>query len=372
MTDSKSLKKILIVIDSAELGGAERQAIYLYNILKNENYLVNFLILSQKKGIVDNLISNNDVFRLSINKKIFNQFNFKIFQFYELIKNSIKFIRIVRKLKCNLIIPFTYYPNIICNILFKFTSVKSCVWNQRDEGRNFNKNILEKLSLKNASILISNSTEGKLFLEKIIKKSVKIIFNGIQNPKFVKNYINIDNQIFKMVMVANLHQYKDHITLLKTLKILIIKYPNIFFILTLVGRISSYSAIIFNFVKDNNLEDNVVFKGFISDTGVELIKHDLCVFSSVKEGLPNGILECMALGLPVVATKINGSIDALGKDYEYFAKPFDEIDFAKKIEVFINCITLRKSVGNKNKVRVNEFFSLDTFKKNYIEIINSL
>ncbi|MEL7501850.1 MAG: glycosyltransferase family 4 protein, partial [Cyanobacteria bacterium J06554_6] len=45
---------------------------------------------------------------------------------------------------------------------------------------------------------------------------------------------------------------------------------------------------------------------------------DLSVFSSAKEGVPNGILEPMAAGKAIVASKITGNRQALGEQYKYF------------------------------------------------------
>lgn len=54
------------------------------------------------------------------------------------------------------------------------------------------------------------------------------------------------------------------------------------------------------------LEDRVELLGFVSDT-IELYHAmDLFVLSSLREGLPNVVLEAMAMGVPVVATRVAG------------------------------------------------------------------
>ena len=93
--------------------------------------------------------------------------------------------------------------------------------------------------------------------------------------------------------------------------------------------------------------------------------------SSVKEGLPNGILECMAVGLPVVATKINGSIEALGVNSSFLVKPHDANDLALKLLQLINDIELRKHTGLSNRERIKDYFGMDKMINNYISVLKN-
>jgi glycosyltransferase involved in cell wall biosynthesis len=54
------------------------------------------------------------------------------------------------------------------------------------------------------------------------------------------------------------------------------------------------------------LADRVVLLGFLEDAREFYAASDLFVLSSVREGLPNALLEAMAMGLPVVAANVDG------------------------------------------------------------------
>jgi glycosyltransferase involved in cell wall biosynthesis len=59
-------------------------------------------------------------------------------------------------------------------------------------------------------------------------------------------------------------------------------------------------------IRDSGLEDRVQLLGFRNDLRPVYEALDLFVLSSVREGLPNAVLEAMAFGVPVVATRVAG------------------------------------------------------------------
>ena len=65
------------------------------------------------------------------------------------------------------------------------------------------------------------------------------------------------------------------------------------------------------------------FLGQRADIGDLMAAADLLAAPSRFEGLPLVTLEAMALGLPVVATRIASAIEALGEDHPWFAAPGD-------------------------------------------------
>ena len=70
---------------------------------------------------------------------------------------------------------------------------------------------------------------------------------------------------------------------------------------------ADYDAFIHTF----HLENNIRLLGYRDDMDRLLQASDVAVSSSKQEGLPINVVEAMAVGLPVVATKIRGHVDLI-------------------------------------------------------------
>ena len=366
---SQEPKVIVIVLDHISRGGAETQALYLVKGLIKQNYIVHVVCFGSDKGSYwDEFILSGATLHLTNFKAKLIIPPFKSIKEYLIsIKYSIIFKRFIRGLDPYIIIPFTYQPNFICNKYWKSIGVKKCIWNQRDEGRMFLGRNWEIKSLNNASNIISNSIEGKLFLENHTNRDINIIHNGVVIPNSKIDYLQ--NKVIRVVMIANLHGFKDHITLLKAWKIVTKNILDKKLELILAGSFGSTSENIFNFIKINEIGDTVKCIGVINDVNHLLLSSNIGVFSSKKEGLPNGILESMAVGLPVVATKINGSIEALGEDYQYLTKENDDYQMAEMIIELVNDSKKREKIGKMNRTRVKEKFAIDNMVFKYKSLI---
>lgn len=73
------------------------------------------------------------------------------------------------------------------------------------------------------------------------------------------------------------------------------------------------------------LGDRVRFLGYVEEMGRLYRLCDAAVSSSRMEGLPFNIMEAMACGLPVVASRIKGHTDLLGEDSPWLYSEEDEL-----------------------------------------------
>lgn len=191
-------------------------------------------------------------------------------------------------------------------------------------------------------------------LLKIVKKKIKI-------PFFKKNYFNFIN-------VARFEEQKDHMTLVKAFLILTskIKYK-----LLLIGDGSKKSEIK-KFIYEKKLK-NIKLKGALDNPFPYIKKADVFILSSIYEGLPNVLLESIALNKAVISSNCpTGPSEILdkGKGGILF-KTGDAKDLAKKILYYVKNRKKIKKKINYAKKRMNRFESKYNLEK-YEKLIKSL
>jgi glycosyltransferase involved in cell wall biosynthesis len=175
-------------------------------------------------------------------------------------------------------------------------------------------------------------------------------------------------------MIANLHGNKDHDTLLRAWRLVLDQVPSNLRPphLLLAGRLDGAALRLKALAFDLNLGITVRFLGVVNDISGLLSAVDLGVFSSRREGCPNGILECMAAGLPVVATNILGSRDALGDDARWLAEPGDYTGLGQNIVALLNRPDLRAADAKRNQQRIREVFSADRMCRETVAVIQKV
>jgi glycosyltransferase involved in cell wall biosynthesis len=234
-----------------------------------------------------------------------------------------------------------------------------------------------KLAFKFADIITSNTKAGLKSFNAPTNKSISI-YNGFNydrintafNNTALKIKLGIQNK-FVIGMVAAFEPRKDYTTVITAAKIIAQKYPNeIAFILigggTDLDAMKLFAAefkgkqIIFT-DKINNVEE------YISVFNIGL----LCTNSTVHgEGISNSILECMALGKPVIATVGGGTAEIVEDNITgYLIPPKNPNALATKInELFLNQQQLA-NVGNNAQKSIAANFSIqkmcNTFYKLY-------
>ena len=125
---------------------------------------------------------------------------------------------------------------------------------------------------------------------------------------------------------------------------------------------------------DLNLESKVNVLGKV-DNVVEFYREsDIFLLPSLQEGLPLVVLEAMACGLPVVASSVDGTPEAVlhgetGFLVDVRSGKVDLEKLRKCIKKLLDDKTLRASMGDKGRERVVKEFSKEGYEKQLIEFL---
>jgi glycosyltransferase involved in cell wall biosynthesis len=159
-----------------------------------------------------------------------------------------------------------------------------------------------------------------------------------------------------VLFVGRLVKEKDPFTLLEAFKLTVEKIPEARLKILGNGRLHDQLRA---FLKSNHLESKIFMVPGVNDIRPFLREAWLFAITSVQEAFPNVILEAMASGLPVVATRVGG-IPELVVDGKtgFLCEPRDVRGLSEAFTTLLLNEKQRFSMGQKGRLRVESNFSL--------------
>jgi glycosyltransferase involved in cell wall biosynthesis len=119
---------------------------------------------------------------------------------------------------------------------------------------------------------------------------------------------------------------------------------------------------------------NVILAGLVEDTAAYYALMDVFVLPSHREGLPNAVLEAQAAGIPVVAARATGVVDAVVDGETGLLFPVgDARALAEAVARFLSDKALASKLGRAGKERIKrEFRQEQIWKALYEEYVRFL
>ena len=167
---------------------------------------------------------------------------------------------------------------------------------------------VQRQAYRAATRVVANSHAARRMLEQegVASGSIAVIPNGV-DPDSLAVTRRV-RPVRTVMTVANLRPEKGHETLLDAAAILVRECPDLRF--RLIGAGPCRSAIEAR-TRALGLGQHVELLGHREDVPALLAEADLFVLPSRSEALPNGVIEAMAAGLPVVASGVGGLLDLI-------------------------------------------------------------
>lgn len=165
---------------------------------------------------------------------------------------------------------------------------------------------LQRLAYRFASRVVANSPAAAAILrtEGVPSSAVVMIPNGVDASAYPEKTDRSD--VRTVITVANLRPEKNHETLIAAAAQLASSCPNLRY--QIVGD-GSRRAALEKLAAKHGVEQIVEFLGHREDVPALLAAADIFVLPSRSEAFPNGAIEAMAAGLPVVASAVGGLLD---------------------------------------------------------------
>tara|TARA_A100001035_G_scaffold74576_1_gene57232 strand:- start:597 stop:1742 length:1146 start_codon:yes stop_codon:yes gene_type:complete len=380
----KKYQQILFYINNIppDYGGGYLRAFKMAARFKDKNLLAGIITLTKKKQFIktENTISIDDI--LFLKTKLF--IIIELFVFLYSRRNSFDVIYVVSSHW------HTFFAVLLCKILNKKVII-GITLSGVDSPAIRSSNIFingyyrfKNLQFKLANKIVVNSplVFDECIKEGFSKNKIEFIPNPVDIKKFspcmsrqkrnnLREKIGIPLKNITILFVGSINARKG-----------VDKFPFIFkqlladnnnsYTLLLCGDLKKYESqkiikSVEKIFEKNKNNSKFYFLGRV-DNVYEIMKaSDLFLFPTTNEGLPNVVIEAMASGLPVVASKLKGITDYLLEDIA-LANRFENMEFVKKINNLISNSSLYNQQIARNRKFIEDNMSNCKIDKLFLKL----
>ena len=202
----------------------------------------------------------------------------------------------------------------------------------------------------------------------VAPRRVRVVHNGVNVEEVGRGEDSrmgsgASQRVQTICTVGRLSRVKNHSDLLVAVRELINKWPDLQLLVVGRGRLE---GVLKQQVMELGLAQNVCFAGHLENLREVWPRVDVFVLPSLSEGLPLSLLEAMAAGVPVVATRVGGVGEAIedGKT-GLLVPPGDRQALAEGIMKLLDDRTLARQMGKSAQETVVRRFSLTQMVQAY-------
>lgn len=354
-------KKVLLLADNLNNGGAERQMVLL---AKNIPETWDVFLWSMDEGpflkdILEAKIKNH------IRKR---KFQYDITPFFDLAK-------LVSSYRPTIIHSWGWMSTLAAIPITKIFGIPLVNGIIRAGKPYYYRGRLSRFVSQQGDVVVSNSRAGLAGFE-IAQSRGKVIYNGFDLSRIQeKDHPKQETGKSIIIMAARMAKEKDFDLFIKAARKLSVQEKRSCKFLA-VGYGAERNRLI-NENTDLVSQDILAF----SDSGIEaipLIRSSTIGIMLTKtqyheEGCSNTIMEYMACGLPVIATDSGGNKELIDDEVTGFIIPDGDIEqLVNKIIWLIENPDQAKEMGIKGKQKIYTFFSVERMVKDTLQLYSSL
>lgn len=359
------MKRILFVIPYLTDGGAERVvSIWTSELVKHCKYVHLLLFYRvENEYIIDSRVK---IHTISDTKEEYEHMN--------KLKKIMNIRKILKSIKPDVVIPFVTYVGIAVNMAVVGLSIKVIetiridprVSPQTKFGR-FIRNLSVCLS---KGCIVQTKTQLQYF-PKWLHKRMIVLSNPIL-PYLVnyKKEFN-DNDIKKIITVGRLEKQKNFSMLIKAFWKISRDYKDLY--LDIYGDGSLKNEII-ELIHSLELDECVKLCGRTNNIEQVLYGADLFILPSNSEGMPNSLMEAMAVGLPCISTDCpTGPGDLIESGMNGYLIPVgDTEELIKAMKYMLDNRDAAISMGIEARQTILHNYSASESTKKLLDYINRL
>lgn len=283
------MKKIALYINTIAFGGAERVMCNLANALSDNNYEV-VLITSFRRE--NEYVSGENVRRIVLHDRPIDGF---------LKRNlylTLRLRQVMKEEKPDLLISFMAEPNYRAILASVGLHNKVIVSVRNDPSKEYPgifKRCLAKALFSFANGIVFQTEDAQNWFPKTVQRKSEIIFNQVDNRFYD---VHFSGERHDVVAAGRLTEQKNHKMLIRAFAAIADHVPDNLIIYG-EGKLRNELECL---ISELHMEKRIFLPGVTTDVAKTISSAKLFVLSSDFEGMPNALMEAMAIGIPCIST----------------------------------------------------------------------
>ena len=248
------------------------------------------------------------------------------------------------------------------------------------QGRNRRRNRLRRLAAPLVTRFVAVSEDLRRWLVQHVglpARKVSTIHNGVDCERFAgvnraeaREVLGLPAEAPVVGTVSRLDPVKDHAGLLRAFTVTLAAHPKAILVVAGDGPCRGETEAL---VRELGLEARVRLLGERRDVPQVLAALDLFTLPSIAEGMSNTVLEAMAVGLPVVATRVGGNPELVEDGVTGRLVPVSDREaLAEALTGYLDDPHLRAVHGKAAGERALGYFGIGRMRRRYDELYRAV
>ena len=241
--------------------------------------------------------------------------------------------------------------------------------------------------LLDAIICVSDNYKNNVTKQGITVKRLKRVYNGLDinllekresliNASELMSEFNLASGQPLVGILGNITRWKGQHVVVRAIEKVKRQYPAIKCLIVgkVVMRSDAYKKELDEYIRDKNLENNIIFTGFRADVPNILNMLDILIHASIEpEPFGRVILEGMAAGKPIIGTNSGGTPEQIINGETGILVPMDDPDkMAEAIIFYLSDMQNAKLIGERGRQRLAQNFSVRKMTNEIEEIYRDI